>query len=110
MGMMTGRPRSLEHWEEWRWTLNTAATQAPEVQAPNALPHSVTASSPGWLRYRLGRMPEHDRGHIQFRRATLARSFTSTLVYAAAVIAAPFSPLAALAMLIFVPAMFNIPM
>jgi hypothetical protein len=51
-----------------------------------------------------------DRGHIQFRRAILVRSFTSTLLYAAAVIAAPFSPLAALAMLVFVPSMFNIPM
>jgi len=38
------------------------------------------------------------------------RSFTSTLLYAAAAIAAPFSPLAALATLLFVPAMFNIPM
>jgi uncharacterized membrane protein len=62
----------------------------------------------GWLRYRLGRMPEHDRWHIQFRRATLVRSFTGTGLYAAAVIAAPFSPLAAT--LVFVPAMFNIPM
>jgi hypothetical protein len=55
-------------------------------------------------------MPEHDRGHIQFRRATLVRSITSTLLYAAAVIAASFSTVAALAMLVFVPAMFNIPM
>jgi uncharacterized membrane protein len=61
------------------------------------------------LRYRLGRMPEHDREHIQFRRATLVRSFTSTLIYAAAAIAAPISPVAALAMVVFVPAMFNIP-
>jgi hypothetical protein len=38
------------------------------------------------------------------------RSFTSTLLYAAAIVAAPFSPVAALAMLVFVPAMFNIPM
>jgi hypothetical protein len=38
------------------------------------------------------------------------RSFTSTLLYAAVVIAAPFSPVAALAMLVFFPAMFNIPM
>jgi hypothetical protein len=63
----------------------------------------------GLLRYRLGRMPEHDRTHIQFRRATLVRSFTGTLIYAAAVIAAPVSPVAALAMVVFVPAMFNIP-
>jgi hypothetical protein len=55
-------------------------------------------------------MPGHDGRHIQFRRATLVRSFTSTLLYATAVIAAPLSPVAALAMLIFVPAMFNIPM
>jgi uncharacterized membrane protein len=62
------------------------------------------------LRYRLGRMPGHDRGHIQFRRTTLVRSFASTLLYASAVILAPFSPVAALALLVFVPAMFNIPM
>jgi hypothetical protein len=55
-------------------------------------------------------MPGHDRRHIQFRRATLVRSFAATLLYAAAIIAAPFSPVAALAMLVFVPAMFNIPM
>jgi len=72
----------------------------------------MTASSAvfGLMRYRLGRMPDHDRGHIQFRRATLVRSFIGTLLYAAAAIAAPFWPVAALALLIFVPAMFNIPM
>ena len=75
-----------------------------------ALIMTLSSAVFGLLRYRLGRMPEHDRGHIQFRRATLARSFTGTLLYAAAVIAAPFSPVAALAMLVFVPAMFNIPM
>jgi uncharacterized membrane protein len=75
-----------------------------------ALIMTLSSAVFGLLRYRLGRMPEHDRGHIQFRRATLVRSFTSTLLYAAAVIAAPFSPLAALATLVFVPAMFNIPM
>jgi uncharacterized membrane protein len=75
-----------------------------------ALIMTLSSAVFGLLRYRLGRMPEHDRQHIQFRRATLVRSFTSTLFYAAAVIAAPFSPLAALATLIFVPAMFNIPM
>lgn len=64
----------------------------------------------GLMRYRLGRMPDHDRGHVQFRRATLVRSFTGTLLYAAAAIAAPYSPVGALALLIFVPAMFNIPM
>jgi hypothetical protein len=42
--------------------------------------------------------------------ATLVGSFTGTVLYAAAVIAAPFPPLAALATLVFVPAMFNIPM
>jgi hypothetical protein len=72
----------------------------------------MTASSAvfGLLRYRLGRMPEHDQEHIQFHRATLARSFSGTLLYAVAAIAAPFSPVAALALLVFVPAMFNIPM
>jgi hypothetical protein len=54
-------------------------------------------------------MPEHERAHIQFRRATLVRSLIGTLIYAAAVVAAPVSPVAALAMLVFVPAMFNIP-
>jgi uncharacterized membrane protein len=62
------------------------------------------------LRYRLGRMSEHDRRHIQFRRATLVRSFSSTLLYAIAVIVAASSPVAALALLVLVPAMFNIPM
>jgi len=62
------------------------------------------------LRYRLGRQPQHDRTHIVFRRATLLRSFASTLLYAAAAIAAPYSPVAALALLIFVPVMFNIPL
>jgi hypothetical protein len=47
--------------------------------------------------------------HIQFRRATLVRSFAGTLIYAVAVIAAPVSPVAALAMVVFVPAIFNIP-
>jgi uncharacterized membrane protein len=75
-----------------------------------ALMMTLSSAVFGWLRYHLGRMPEHDRGHIQFRRATLVRSITSTLLYAAAVIAASFSTVAALAMLVFVPAMFNIPM
>jgi len=64
----------------------------------------------GLLRYHLGRLPYHDRGHIQFRPATLARSFLGTLLYAAAAIAAPYSPVSALVLLVFVPAMFNIPM
>jgi uncharacterized membrane protein len=75
-----------------------------------ALIMTLSSAVFGLLRYRLGRMPEHDRGHIQLRRATLVRSITGTLLYAAAVIAAPFSPVMALAMLVFVPAMFNIPM
>jgi hypothetical protein len=54
-------------------------------------------------------MPEHDREHVQFRRATLMRSFTGTFIYAAAVIVASVSPIAAIAMVVFVPAMFNIP-
>jgi uncharacterized membrane protein len=75
-----------------------------------ALIMTLSSAVFGLLRYYLGRMPGHDRKHIQFRRATLVRSFTSTLLYAAAIVAAPFSPVAALAMLVFVPAMFNIPM
>ena len=61
------------------------------------------------LRYNLGRMPDHDRGHIQFRRATLVRSFIGTLLYAVSAVIAPFSPVAALTLLVFVPVMFNIP-
>jgi uncharacterized membrane protein len=75
-----------------------------------ALIMALIAAVFGLLRYRLGRMPGHDRRHIQFRRATLVRSLTSTLLYATAAIAAPFSPVAALALVVFVPAMFNIPM
>ena len=75
-----------------------------------ALIMTLSSAVFGLLRYYLRRMPGHDGRHIQFRRATLVRSFTSTLLYATAVIAAPLSPVAALAMLIFVPAMFNIPM
>ena len=75
-----------------------------------ALIMALSSAVFGLLRYYLRRMPGHDGRHIQFRRATLVRSFTSTLLYATAVIAAPLSPVAALAMLIFVPAMFNIPM
>ena len=75
-----------------------------------ALLMTLSSAVFGLLRYRLGQMPDHDRGHIQFRRATLVRSFIGTLLYATAAIAAPFSPVAALALLVFVPAMFNIPM
>ena len=75
-----------------------------------ALIMALSSAVFGLLRYYLRRMPGHDGRHIQFRRATLVRSFTSTLLYAAAIVAAPFSPVAALAMLVFVPAMFNIPM
>ena len=75
-----------------------------------ALIMTLSSAVFGMLRYYLRRMPGHDGRHIQFRRATLVRSFTSTLLYAAAIVAAPFSPVAALAMLVFVPAMFNIPM
>jgi uncharacterized membrane protein len=64
----------------------------------------------GLLRYRLGRMPDHDSDHIQFRGSTLVRSFTGTFIYAAAAIVAAFSPVAALALLVFVPVMFNVPM
>jgi len=74
-----------------------------------ALIMTLSSAVFGLLRYRLGRMPEHDGAHIQFRRATLVRSFAGTLIYAAAVVVAPLSPAAALALLVFVPAMFNIP-
>ena len=74
-----------------------------------ALIMTLSSAVFGLLRYSLGRIPEHDREHIQFRRATLVRSFVGTLIYAAAVIVAPVSPVAGLAMVVFVPAMFNIP-
>jgi len=74
-----------------------------------ALLMALSSAVFGLLRYGLRRMPEHDPKHIQFRPATLMRSFVGTLIYSAAVIAAPVSPVAALAMLVFVPAMFNIP-
>jgi|SRR5262245_18583625 len=61
------------------------------------------------LRYRLGRRPEHDRSEMPFRPATLARSFASTLLYTAAAILATHAPTAALALTVFVPLMFNIP-
>ena len=38
-----------------------------------ALIMTLSSAVFGLLRYRLGRMPEHDRQHIQFRRATLVR-------------------------------------
>jgi len=75
-----------------------------------ALIMTLCSSVFGIMRYRLGRLPYHDRGHIQFRTATLLRSFMSTLLYAGAAVAASFSPSAALAVLVFVPVMFNIPM
>jgi uncharacterized membrane protein len=62
------------------------------------------------LRYHLGRLPEHDRSQMPFRRATLVRSFASSLLYAAAAILAAYAPLAALALMVFVPVMFNIPL
>ena len=54
-------------------------------------------------------MPEHDRSQMPFRRATLVRSFASTLLYTAAAILAAYAPTAALALTVFVPLMFNIP-
>jgi uncharacterized membrane protein len=75
-----------------------------------ALVMTLSSAVFGFLRYRLGRLPYHDRKHIQFRRATLVRSFTGTVLYAAAAIAAPYSPHLALTLLLFVPIMFNIPM
>jgi uncharacterized membrane protein len=83
--------------------------QSARAVSSYALITALSSAVFGLLRYRLGRMPEHDREHIQFRRTTLVRSFTGTLIYAAAAIAAPVSPIAALAMVVFVPAMFNIP-
>src|SRR6516165_12749067 len=74
-----------------------------------ALIMTLSSAVFGLLRYRLGRMPGHDRRHIQFRRATLVRSSIGTLIYGAAVVVAPVSAVAALAMLVFVPAMFNVP-
>jgi len=62
------------------------------------------------LRYHLGRLPEHDRSQIPFQRATLVRSFAGTLLYAAAAILAAYAPPAALALTVFVPVMFNIPL
>ena len=62
------------------------------------------------LRYSLGRMPEHDRSLAPFRRATLVRSFASTLLYAAAALLAGYAPAAALALIVFIPVMFNLPL
>ena len=83
--------------------------QSARAVAFYALVMTLSSGVFSLLRYYLGRMPEHDRAHIQFRRATLVRSLMSTSIYAAAIVAAPVSPVAALAMLVFVPAMFNIP-
>ena len=84
--------------------------QLPRAISFYALIMALSSAVFGLLRYCLGRMPEHDRAHLQFRRATLVRSFISTLLYATAAITALLSPVAALALLVFVPAMFNIPM
>jgi uncharacterized membrane protein len=84
--------------------------QLPRAISFYALIMASSSAVFGLLRYRLGKMPDHDRGHIQFRRATLVRSFIGTLLYATAAVAAPFSAVVALALLVFVPAMFNIPM
>jgi uncharacterized membrane protein len=83
--------------------------QSARAVAFYALIMTLSSAVFGVLRLYLGRMPEHDRAHIQFRRATLVRSFIGTLIYAAAIVVAPLSPVAALAMLVFVPAMFNLP-
>jgi len=83
--------------------------QSARAVAFYALIMTLSSAVFGLLRYYLGRMPEHDRTHIQFRRATVVRSFIGTLIYGAAVVVAPMSPVAALAMLVFVPAMFNVP-
>ena len=82
----------------------------PRAIALYAVIMALCATVFGLLRFRLGRLSYHDRGHIQFRPATLLRSLGATLLYASAAVAAPFAPVAALALLIFVPAMFNIPM
>jgi uncharacterized membrane protein len=63
-----------------------------------------------FLRFHLGRLPESDRKQLPFRRATLARSVASTLLYVGAAILAPYMPITALALTIFVPVMFNLPM
>jgi len=82
----------------------------PRAVSFYALVMALSSGVFGLLRYHLGRLPEHDRGHIVFRTATLIRSFVSTLLYAAAAVAAPLSPLAGLLLLVFVPVMFNLPM
>ncbi len=82
---------------------------SPRAVSFYALTMALSSAMFGLLRYRIRRLSEHDREHIQFRRGTLARSFIGTLLYAAAVPLAQFSTLAALALLVFVPAMFNIP-
>jgi uncharacterized membrane protein len=64
----------------------------------------------GLLRFHLGGLPESDRKQLPFRRATLVRSVASTLLYVGAAILAPYVPVMALALTIFVPVMFNLPM
>jgi uncharacterized membrane protein len=63
-----------------------------------------------FLRFHLGRRPDSDRTQLPFRRATLVRSIASTLLYVGAAILAPYMPVTALALTIFVPLMFNLPM
>ena len=84
--------------------------QLPRAISFYALIMTLSAAVFGLLRYRLGRMTDHDRTHIQFRRSTLVRSVTATVLYATAGVVAPFSSAVALGLLVFVPAMFNIPM
>jgi uncharacterized membrane protein len=62
------------------------------------------------LRFHLGRLPDSDRKQLPFRRATLVRSVASTLLYVGAAILAAYMPVTALALTIFVPVMFNLPM
>jgi len=74
---------------------------------------AVLALSSGvfsFLRFHLGRLPETDPKQLPFRRATIVRSVASTLLYAGAAILAPFAPVTALALTIFVPVMFNLPL
>jgi uncharacterized membrane protein len=56
----------------------------------SALVMTLSSAAFGLFRYRLGRLPYQDPEHIQFRSATLVRSFTATALYAVAAIAARF--------------------
>ena len=64
----------------------------------------------GLLRYSIGWMPDHDRDHVQLRHTTLLRSVTATLLNAIAALTAIVSPVAALALLVLAPILFNISM